>query len=104
MKQHRNVINAVIVTGFAILFLVSIVPPARTYPLYLTSAQKLGFPAKDCSYCHLKASGGSGWNARGKWLISEKEKRGADTIEVSWLKDYKASAGASSKSHGKKKH
>ena len=33
--------------------------------------------------------GGEGWNDRGNWLIAEKDKRKADSIDVTWLEDYK---------------
>jgi hypothetical protein len=61
----------------------------QAYPQFLGKAQDLGYPAKDCTYCHTKASGGAGWNARGTWLKAEKKKRHADQIDVEWLKDYK---------------
>jgi hypothetical protein len=32
--------------------------------------------------------GASTLNDRGKWLVAEKEKRGAKEIDVVWLKDY----------------
>ena len=57
------------------------------YPPYLRAAQKFG--AKNCMFCHEKAEGGEGWNARGNWLIAEKEKRKADAVDVEWLADYK---------------
>ena len=102
MKKHRNLISAIVVAGFAVLYLVSLVPTARTYPLYLNAAQKMGLPAKNCSYCHTTATGGSNWNARGKWLIEQKEKRGADTIDVSWLKEYKPTANGKARTKKKR--
>ncbi len=59
----------------------------RAYPAFLRPATKYG--AKDCLFCHLKLEGGEGWNARGQWLISEKERRKADAIDVAWLAEYK---------------
>ena len=29
------------------------------------------------------------WNERGQWLVKEKERRGADTVDVEWLASYK---------------
>jgi hypothetical protein len=57
-------------------------------PGYLAEAKKLGYPAQDCRYCHTKASGGSGWNARGNWLRSQKRSRNAREVQVSWLSEY----------------
>lgn len=58
-------------------------------PAYLRQAKALGFPAENCTYCHVKASGGAGWNARGQWLIQEKKNRNARTVSVEWLREYK---------------
>jgi hypothetical protein len=59
----------------------------KAYPAYLKQAQKFG--GKDCMFCHLKPEGGEGWNKRGEWLIAEKDRRKADTIDVEWLSEYK---------------
>lgn len=59
------------------------------YPPLLAKAKKFG--AKDCTFCHVDPEGGPPWNDRGKWLISEKERRGAETVDVEWLADYKPS-------------
>jgi hypothetical protein len=69
---------------------------AQAYPPFLGQAAKFG--AKDCTFCHLKPSGGKGWNDRGKWLKAEKEKRQAEKVDVEWLKDYQA-AKAPAESH-----
>ena len=57
------------------------------YPPLLAKAKKFG--AKDCTFCHVDPEGGPPWNDRGKWLISEKERRSAETVDVEWLADYK---------------
>jgi hypothetical protein len=57
------------------------------YPPLLVKAKKFG--AKDCTFCHVDPEGGPPWNDRGKWLIAEKERRGADTVDVEWLAEYK---------------
>jgi len=44
-----------------------------------------------CLYCHgekLPKKDAVTHNDRGKWLIAEKDKRKAKTIDVAWLKDY----------------
>jgi Domain of unknown function (DUF3471) len=60
------------------------------YPPLLAKAKKFG--AKDCTFCHVDPEGGPPWNERGQWLIKEKERRKADTVDVEWLADYKPSA------------
>lgn len=57
------------------------------YPPLLVKAKKFG--AKDCTFCHVDPEGGPPWNERGQWLIKEKERRGAETVDVEWLADYK---------------
>jgi hypothetical protein len=57
------------------------------YPPMLAKAKKFG--AKDCTFCHVDPEGGPPWNERGQWLIKEKERRKADTVDVEWLADYK---------------
>jgi len=55
-------------------------------------AKELGISGvTDCMSCHgekLPKKGASTLNDRGKWLVAEKEKRGAKEIDVAWLKDY----------------
>ena len=64
-------------------------PASQALPTFLTRAEKYG--AKNCSFCHLRPSGGSTFNARGKWLVAEKKKRNARQVNVDWLAEYKAS-------------
>jgi hypothetical protein len=54
-------------------------------------AKAAGIAANNCQYCHnekLPKKGASTNNARGLWLVAEKEKRQAKDIDVAWLKDY----------------
>jgi hypothetical protein len=60
---------------------------ATAYPPFVRKAAKFG--AKNCTFCHTDPAGGEGWNARGNWLIAEKDKRKADAVDVEWLSDYK---------------
>jgi len=75
----------------AVTFIASAIAALSTqtfgYPPFLIKAKKFG--AKDCTFCHVDPEGGPPWNDRGKWLISEKERRGAETVDVEWLADYK---------------
>jgi ketosteroid isomerase-like protein len=77
--------------AIALVFAISLLGlmPARSmaYPPWVAKAKKFG--AKDCTFCHVEPEGGPPWNARGTWLIKEKEKRNADAIDVEWLADYK---------------
>ena len=78
-------------------------------------AKKLGFPVKNCLYCHatphsvdvmkdkakaLAMSDGNcvachgadipaKLNDRGKWLAAERTKRGAKAADMAWLSEYK---------------
>ena len=75
----------------AVAFIASTIAALSTqtfgYPPFLIKAKKFG--AKDCTFCHVDPEGGPPWNDRGKWLIGEKERRGAETVDVEWLADYK---------------
>jgi hypothetical protein len=75
----------------AVIFIAAIVVALSRqtfgYPPFLVKAKKFG--AKDCTFCHVDPDGGPPWNDRGKWLITEKERRGAETVDVEWLADYK---------------
>jgi len=77
-------------------------------------AKKLGFTVVNCHYCHASTSAKAKMtkearevgmsslnciqchgeklpdklNARGEWLVSEGERRGAKKIDMAWLKDY----------------
>jgi hypothetical protein len=56
-------------------------------------AKAAGVDAKNCQYCHLdklpkKDQGKHDLNDTGKWLVAEKEKRGAKAVDGAWLKDY----------------
>ena len=54
-------------------------------------AKELGFPVENCMYCHnekLPKKGAVTYNDRGKWLLSEKDKRKAAEVDVAWLKEY----------------
>src|SRR5262249_14754554 len=73
------------------------------YPPLLAKAKKFG--AKDCTFCHVDPEGGPPWNARGQWLIKEKERRNADAVDPEWLVDYKpAPDNAKKKSKDKDKN
>ncbi len=65
------------------------------YPPLLAKAKRFG--AKDCTFCHVDPEGGPPWNERGKWLIAEKERRKAETVDVEWLADYKPGKAADQK-------
>ena len=56
-------------------------------------AKAAGVTVKNCQHCHVDAlpkkdKGAHEPNDVGKWLIAEKEKRGAKAVDGAWLKDY----------------
>jgi hypothetical protein len=56
-------------------------------------AKAAGVDAKNCQYCHVdklpkKEAGKHDSNDVGKWLIAEKDKKGAKAVDGAWLKDY----------------
>ncbi len=88
-NMKRTSTKASICVAFALLYLSLTVLNVQSYPPFLNKAKQLGLPAKDCSYCHVNASGGEPYGERAKWLIEEKKKRGASAVDVAWLKEYK---------------
>jgi hypothetical protein len=54
-------------------------------------AKAAGVDAKNCQTCHvdkLPKKESHELNDAGKWLVAEKEKRGAKAVDGAWLKDY----------------
>jgi len=63
-------------------------PVMRTSPPFCTDIVLLA--AELMRLCG-SPDGGPPWNERGQWLIKEKERRGAETVDVEWLANYKPS-------------
>lgn len=80
-------IKVVVALFFLASTVVALAGQTFGYPPFLAKARKFG--AKDCTFCHVDPEGGPPWNDRGKWLIKEKERRAAETVDVEWLADYK---------------
>lgn len=65
---------------------------------WVKQAKDLGMPAQNCLYCHTEKMPkkdtfkADALNERGKWLMSEKDKRKAAEIDLSWLKEYPGGA------------
>jgi mono/diheme cytochrome c family protein len=81
---------ALVVLVVAAGYLAALRPASATVEMQ-KAAKAAGLEVKNCQYCHgeaLPKKGASTLNDRGKWLQSEKEKRKAEKIDVSWLKDY----------------
>ena len=54
-------------------------------------AKAAGVDVKNCQACHTAAlpkKDSHDLNDTGKWLVAEKEKRGAAKVDGAWLKDY----------------
>jgi len=68
--------------------------PAAAHPNLVAKAKAAGMPAKNCQYCHVSAVPKKDTykpedlNDRGKWLMSEKDKRQAKDVMAEWLKEY----------------
>lgn len=94
-KYFKGFLACALLAGFLLSALTT-----NAYPPFVRKAEKFG--AKDCLFCHTEPNGGEGWNERGNWMIAEKEKRKADSIDVEWLADYKPAA-EGEKKEGEKK-
>ena len=91
MKRFKLIIAA----SFVVAVVAAMVTQSFAYPPFLAKARKFG--AKDCTFCHVAPEGGAPWNTRGQWLIKEKERRGADAVDVEWLAEYKEGGAQDSK-------
>jgi hypothetical protein len=89
-----NRIKMIAILLFACLAGICIMGVNHTYayPPFLKQIKDLGYEAKDCTFCHEKASGGKGWNKRGLWLKDQKKERKAPAVDVRWLKGYNPDA------------
>lgn len=97
--MNKNIIKfsvATVVLSF--VFMASV--KTKAYPPFVRQAAKFG--ATDCTFCHTNPAGGEGWNERGTWLMTEKERRKADSIDIEWLAEYKEGA-ASGDAKGEEK-
>jgi hypothetical protein len=84
--------------GFTIVFLVwcgwIALTSASTADMEIQKqAKAAGVAVKNCQTCHVAAlpkkdAGQHELNDEGKWLVAEKEKRGAAKVDGAWLKDY----------------
>lgn len=83
-----NKVKVIISVIFIIGIMAALAVQSIAYPPFLEKARKFG--AKDCRFCHVKPAGGEPHNARGQWLIKEKDRRKADAVDPEWLADYKA--------------
>jgi hypothetical protein len=61
---------------------------------WMKPTKEMGLPAENCLYCHTEKMPKKdtfkvdALNDRGKWLMSEKDKRKAAEVDPTWLKDY----------------
>ena len=86
MRRVKIVLSVTLLLGTV----AALATQSIAYPPFLAKAKKFG--AKDCRFCHVNAEGGAPFSPRGKWLISEKERRHADAVDPEWLTSYKGSA------------
>jgi ketosteroid isomerase-like protein len=90
-QQRGDSVVRIVKTVITLAFILAAVGAFRGtsmgYPPFLPVARKFG--AKDCTFCHVKPEGGEPFGPRGKWLIAEKERRGAGIVDPEWLADYK---------------
>lgn len=93
MRDRRSRVGVIGLLLFWAGWVVLSSTSSATLPMQ-KKAKELGITSvTDCMSCHgekLPKKGASTLNDRGKWLVAEKEKRGAKEIDVAWLKEYPA--------------
>lgn len=89
--MNRTPVMAAVV---AVAALWTAASPAQATPQLFSQAKSAGMPAKNCQYCHVSAVPKKetfkpeDLNARGKWLLTEKDKTKSPNVDVQWLKNY----------------
>ena len=89
----RSGLRIAIVTGIAAggAWLLSSGAASASMPM-VKKAKELGITSvQNCQSCHvdkLPKKDAHELNDAGKWLVAEKEKRNAKTVDGAWLKDY----------------
>ena len=90
MKRNRAI--AAVLAGGLGLGLALLPGSAQATLDMQKKAKAAGFAeATNCLYCHnekLPKKGAVTENERGKWLVDQKEKKGAKEVDVAWLKDF----------------
>lgn len=81
-------IKGIAILVFVVATVVALAIQSAAFPPFVAKAKKFG--AKDCRFCHVNLEGGEPFNARGQWLVKEKERRAADAVDPEWLVEYKA--------------
>src|ERR1700755_3627050 len=83
VKRIKILLSVTLLAGM----IVALATQSIAYPPFLAKVRQFG--AKDCRFCHVNPEGGAPFSDRGKWLISEKERRHADAVDPEWLASYK---------------
>ena len=82
-----------VASGLALALVFGVTPRAHATMDMQKKAKAVGFAeSTNCLYCHnekMPKKGGVTNNERGKFLVAEKEKRKAQEIDFTWLKDFK---------------
>jgi hypothetical protein len=88
-------IRTAIIGAVAMSVALSVAPlPAGAHPQLVGKAKSAGLPAQNCQYCHVTAMPkketykADDLNERGKWMMTEKDKRKAKEVDAGWLKEY----------------
>lgn len=90
MKTHSFRIGALVSLLVVCGWLGFSAPSSATMDIQ-KQAKAAGVEVKNCQYCHVAAlpkKDSHEMNDTGKWLVAEKDKRGAKTVDGAWVKDY----------------
>jgi cytochrome c553 len=91
MKRSKSGMGLAGVALFWVGWMAFASTSSATLPMQ-KKAKELGIAGvTDCMSCHgekMPKKGSMTLADRGKWLVAEKEKRGAKEVDVAWLKDY----------------
>lgn len=96
MKTLSKLLALCAIVLVALVLVASVSTPNlyATKEIYKAAKDKFGKDIKGCKHCHVKAlpkEDDHEMNDLGKWLIKQKEERGAEEVDVAWLAEYPGS-------------
>ncbi len=95
MKKLTQLLLATALFALAVMVVAGLSFQPEVYAtkeLYKSAKDMFGSDIKGCKHCHVKAlpkEGTSDLNERGQYLVDQKTDKGAEEVDISWLKEYK---------------
>lgn len=95
MRKFSQLLAAVALCLVAVVAVAGLTYEPNAYAtkdLFKAAKDMYGKDIKGCKHCHVKPlprEGSADLNEVGSWLVEQKEEKGAEEVDVAWLKEYK---------------